>query len=177
MKLITEISDRSLGVGLSEHFGQPYKLRKSARAVLFNSAGEVGVQRITKFNHHKLSGGGVEQDEQLEDALRREVREEVGCEIDNLQLLGMIIEYRNHDANPDERLIHISYGYIAHVTGNNGKTTYEQEEIDDGMIPVWLPLDKAIEIMEGENPDRYEGKFMVARDLAFLKEARAVLGK
>jgi hypothetical protein len=58
MKLIAEISSKSLGIGLSEQFGQSYKLRKSARAVLFNSAGEVGVQHITKFNHHKLSGGG-----------------------------------------------------------------------------------------------------------------------
>jgi len=177
MKLIAEISDKSLGVGLSEQFGQSYKLRKSARAVLFNSAGEVCIQYISKHGHHKPSGGGVEQDERLDDALRREVLEEVGYEIDNLQLLGMIIEYRNRDVGPDEGLIHISYGYIAHVAGGNGETAYEQGEIDDGMDPVWLPLDKAIESMEGENPDRYEGKFMLARDLAFLKEARDVLGK
>lgn len=39
---------------------------------------------------------------------------------------------------------------------------------------LWVPLSEAIKLIEDANTEDYEGKFMISRDLAFLKEAEKV---
>jgi hypothetical protein len=38
---------------------------------------------------------------------------------------------------------------------------------------VWVSLDEAIEIINKDMPDNYEGKFIKIRDLCFLEEAKS----
>ncbi|MFA6258885.1 MAG: hypothetical protein WCX79_04290 [Candidatus Paceibacterota bacterium] len=46
MKLLKEISEKSLGISDKEILGEKYELRKSARAVLFNEKNEICLQYI-----------------------------------------------------------------------------------------------------------------------------------
>lgn len=47
-----------------------------------------------KFGLYSLSGGGVEETEEIITALHREVMEETGCSCDKVEELGMVYENR-----------------------------------------------------------------------------------
>ena len=96
MKILAEITERSLGIGANnEVIGGQYTFRKSARGIILNDRGEMAVQHLRKYDFYKLPGGGVEKGESIEEALKREILEEVGCAIDIVREIGVVIEYRD----------------------------------------------------------------------------------
>ncbi len=171
MKLLAEISEGSLGLSDQyEKLGESYRLRKSARAILFNSEGCIATQHLTVYNFHKLPGGGVEAGELIEDALRREVREEVGCEIEIVHPVGMTIEYRNK-----YRLIHLSYCYVANVLGEIGIPNLDTAEIKEGQETLWLLPLEVLERMKSDKPVKFESYFILKREISFLEEYARLL--
>ena len=165
MKLLAEISDASLGISDYKILGKKFELRKSARAILLNASKDVAIQYLTNHFFHKLPGGGVEDDETLQEALMREIQEEVGCAITIVSEVGLVVECREKHS-----LLHLSYCYLAHVTGSIGNTSLEQAEIDEGVTTVWMKPEVAIAKMETDIPNTYQGKFILQRELAFLRE-------
>jgi 8-oxo-dGTP diphosphatase len=163
MRLLAEISDGTLGIGFKEKMDRPYKLRKNARAILVREDGHIALQYLQNHFFHKLPGGGIEDDESIEQALHREVREEVGCEIRIKKPIGVVIEYRDaHD------LLQISYCYIAEVTGALGDIELDQNEVAQGMVTQWVTPKTAIELLEEDKSNMYQGPFIIERELAFL---------
>ena len=47
------------------------------------------------MNEYKLPGGGMDEGEQPIETFKREILEEVGCEIDNIKLLGYTEEQKS----------------------------------------------------------------------------------
>lgn len=166
MKLLAEISEGSLG--LSDQFeilGSDYQLRKSARVILLNSDGNMATQYLNTYTYHKLPGGGINAGESIEDALKREVREEVGCDCSIFRPVGMIIEYRNK-----YNLLHISYCYVAEVVGEIGTPALEEGEVEEGQETLWLPPTEVLEKMKSDKPGKFEGHFILKREMSFLEE-------
>ncbi len=172
MKLLKEITEKNLGIEPAhEILEETFLLRKSARGILLNDKNEVSLQFVSKQGYYKLPGGGIEKGESVKEALQREIIEEVGCDSKIEHELGITIEYRNKS-----NLLHISYGYITRVKGEIGKPSYEQGEIDDGYESVWVPLEESIELIEKHRTsEQYKGKFIIERELIFLKEALSIL--
>lgn len=163
MKLIREIIEKDI-TNKETYEEISYKVRKASRAIVFNEANKIALLNVSKDNYHKLPGGGIEKDEDIITALRRELMEEVGVEIDILDELGMIIEYRDQF-----KQLQISYCYLCKVIGEYQETSFTEEEKDNGFILEWVSLNEAISILEKDNPEKYMGKFIKERDLEFLK--------
>ena len=169
MKILKTIKDEDLGLDFKDP--SVYRERKASRAIVFDKDNNIAMLHATNKNYHKLPGGGVEKGEDIIKALRREMLEEIGCEINDIKELGIIEEYRNQFS-----LHQLSYCFIANLDGEKGTPHLEEDEKADGFETVWLNIDTAIKISEGEvNRGHYEGTFITTRDLCFLKEAKKII--
>lgn len=166
MKILKTIRDIDLGFETPDP--DLYIEREAARAIVFDENNNVALLHATKNNYHKLPGGGIEEGEDIKKALNREIMEEIGCQIVDVKELGIIEEYRNEDS-----LHQVSHCFITKLDGKKGEPEFTKSEIEEGFKPVWLPLDEAIKILDNEKiKEFHRGKFMVTRDLTFLKEAK-----
>lgn len=167
MKLIDTIQFKDL----VEEETDKFKVRRAARAVVFDKDNKIGLLYVSKSNYHKLPGGGLEGDESIEEALGRECLEEVGCDIEVISELGEIVEYR------DEWFVkQHSYCYMANVVGEKGLPNFTEDEIADGFEIKWVLLDEAVELLKNDKPESYGGGFIQARDSLFLEEALKNIG-
>jgi len=149
-----------------------YRERKASRAIVFDKDKKIALLHATKKNFHKLPGGGIEDGENITNALARELLEEIGCSANNIRELGIIEEYRNKF-----ELHQISYCFLADLVGNKGTPNLEEDEIADGFEPIWMSIENAIETLGGEiGVQDYEGKFIRLRDSTFLQEALRNIG-
>ena len=143
---------------------EKYNIRKAARSVAFNDENKIAILNVSRYNYHKLPGGGIEDGEDIYEALRREMLEEVGANIEVTGEIGTIIEYRNKF-----ELLQISYCYKANIVGELMSTNFTDKELSGGFMLEWRTLDEAIEMLKSDKPANYEGEFIIKRDLEFLK--------
>jgi 8-oxo-dGTP diphosphatase len=167
MKLITEIHDEDSITSPISTQGIHFYVRRAARAILMNERSEIALMYVAQEKCHKLPGGGIEDNESITGALRREMLEEVGAEIEIVSDLGLIIEYRNK-----QKLVQISYCYMCKVIGNLVDPIFTEEELSAGFQIKWVNLDEAITMVANDHPERYALQYIRKRDLAFLQAAK-----
>ncbi len=143
-----------------------FRIRKAARAVVFDEEGKIGLLYVAKDKYHKLPGGGLEVDEDISTALKRECLEELGCDIIIGESLGEIIEYRDK-----WELAQTSYCYLANLQGQKGAPNFTTEEREKDFQIKWLFPDEALKIIEEDVPEGDEGPFIKQRDSEFLRIA------
>ena len=168
MDLLKELSNKDIG---EQNKKVKYELRKAARTVLFNK-NKVALLFVSKYGYHKLPGGGIEENETIKEGLKREIVEETACNTKIKNELGIIIEYRD-----DVNELQISYCFIAEVIKILKTNLFTDEEKEEGYELQWVSLDEAIKLIEKEKPSNYIGKFIVKRDLIFLKKAKDLINQ
>ncbi len=141
--------------------------RFAARGVVFDEYNNIALLPVTAHNYYKLPGGGIEEGEDRIEAFRRECLEEIGTDVEVVQELGTVVEYR-----AEFSLAQTSYCYVAKAVGERREAVFTEHELENGFQDaLWVPLDKAIELMESE-ADNYKGKFVVERDMFLLKKVK-----
>jgi len=105
--LIREISDTDFDPKHQMGNLDKYDIRRSSRGILVHN-GKIALLNVTKFNYHKLPGGGIEPNESIDEAFTREALEETGCKCEILDQSGIIIEWRDQF-----KLLQISYVLLA----------------------------------------------------------------
>lgn len=94
--------------------------------------------KVLILNEGMLPGGGIESGESDQDAITRELQEELGVTVKNVQEIGTIVQYRN--------LLDKKYlinGYIA-ILDTTGGLTDPQDEGEAQFTIQWLALEDAL---------------------------------
>ena len=95
MNLICKITDKDIGKQPIE-MDNP-RLRLGARGIVIREDGKIAIFNKSNKNEYKLPGGGLEGEEKPEEAFKREVLEETGCEVEIIECLGTTEEYKTFD--------------------------------------------------------------------------------
>ena len=141
-----------------------YSLREAARAVVFDSENNVALLHSTVNKYYKLPGGGIESGEDPILALKRECLEEIGCDIDSIEEVGIVREYRKR-----YNLKQLSYSYTANVVGEKGVVALTEDEIAEGFVTVWVTLPEAIKLITESSIETYPAEHMTLRDKTILE--------
>ncbi len=168
---ITEVSDADFGFNTPKE--KTGNTRFNVRAVLMNDKNEICVIKSEKYGYMQIPGGGIDDGENIIDALRRETREETGFLIDNIKPLGYVLEKREDVRNKHNNDQHVSFVFSASTKENIG-TDYMEDEIAEGFKPIWIGLDDFIfemERLDGKT-ENYSGCFSGRRDLEVAKYYR-----
>jgi 8-oxo-dGTP pyrophosphatase MutT (NUDIX family) len=151
--------------------------RTIVRAVVFDNDGFfyfVRADRDDEFGKAVLietSGGGVEPEEDLEDALRRELREELGAEVEILCRIGLVSDFYNLLKRHN-----LSHYYLCRVAGMGENHLTEAETEDFHLSTLKLRYMEAVEEYKRRACTPI-GRLIAARELPVLIKADELLRK
>ena len=146
--------------------------RKIVRCVLFNEKQEICLLKIKgedifgKRDYYELPGGGKNRLESYRKALKREILEEVGYEIDNIKKNGRIIDFYNLIKRKND-----NHYFVAHIKGNKKETSLEEYEKNIFENIIFVGLDTAIELYKSKLNSPL-GKLIGRRELKILQEVK-----
>jgi len=136
--------EHQIGFAKSENEIDTYK-RIAVRAIImkdnkllmvFNNKGDI-----------KFPGGGVEADETHANAIIREVEEETGYKLLNVESQAGIVTERRRDLFDCKCIFEMkSYYYMCTVSEEKSTQSLDEYEAELGFIPRWVSLDEAIKI-------------------------------
>jgi nucleoside triphosphatase len=96
-------------------------------AVLYDDAGKIFLMTSPKWRGYLVPGGRMEEGETEEQALRRELREELKIEITDLYRAGESVKLASHDFTDPTMEFHFK-SYFARVESTNPEPNHEITE-------------------------------------------------
>ena len=121
-----------------------FRLRNAVRAVILNGE-KIVLAYLENTGEYKFPGGGVQEGENPLDALRREVKEEIGAEVLSVgELVGIVQEYDAREEDPEDYFTMVSSYYLVKIKDELGQQNLDAYEREFGFRPVLVGIDEAI---------------------------------
>ena len=144
-------------------------LRQACRWVLIDENGKIPLLFVSRENYYKLPGWWMEWDEDKIETLKREVKEEAGCEITDIKEIWQTIEENSNWKQ-------ISYCFIWKVV-SKWDAEYTADEIYDWFALKWVDINEALSVMRNIVPTTENGKRKQERESFILEKAIEELSK
>ncbi len=168
-KLYLELKDTSWPFTYTDHD------RSIVRGIVFDEDGYLYFVRADRDDDFgraitiETAGGGVEGGEDLDEAIKRELLEELGAEVDVIGKLGVVSDYYN--------LIHrhnINNYYLCKVRSFTERRLTEDEMNKFHLSTLRLSLDEAVEEYKKCSSSRL-GALLYNREMPILMRAGEIL--
>jgi mutator protein MutT len=149
--------------------------RQIARAIVFDESGYLYFVRAVRDDDFgkatliETPGGGVEQGEELTQAIKRELKEELGIETDIVCKIGVVSDYYN--------LIHrhnINNYYLCKVASFGEKNLTKDEIENFHLSTLKLTFEEAVKEYEKCSATRL-GRLVANRELPILRRAKEIM--
>jgi len=149
--------------------------RRIARAVLYDADGYFYFIRANrddlfgKVTHIETPGGGVEEGEDLEEGVRRELSEELGAEVEIICKLGLVSDYYNviHRHN-------LTNYYLCRVVSFGEKHMTEDEINEFHLSTLKMRYEDAVAEYE-RNRESAIGRLIANREVPMIKRAKEII--
>jgi len=142
--------------------------RETTKAVVFDENNNIGILYAKEMGRYKLPGGKIEDNENIEQALKRECLEELGVEIEIIDKIGMVTEIRK-----EKKLCQISYNFVAKTISKKYCPVFSEKEKELGFSIEWVELRNVLSYFTKLNDDlicSLDNQLAEKRDFCILKE-------
>lgn len=147
-----------------------YSIRRAVRVVLLNSERKIAVLYSAQGGYYTLPGGSVEESETFEDGALRETKEETGCDIRIIKMLGEIQEVR-----AEKNVLVKSVGYIAEINGEIGEVSLQEDEVQEDLQLKWVSFEEASILISLPIQEKLYHRYVQKRDAEFIIEGQRLL--
>ena len=167
---VSRITDENVGQNNTGEDPSTFEEKEGARAILTNEKGQIALIHAVNKGWYKLPGGGRNKDELVYQCLERELLEETGYKIKDIEPLGVEINVRSQ-----WRMIGKAFLFTCKTDKFIGKQPMA-DEIEDGDTLEWFDsFDEAIRALESVKLDKigfYGAYFFTRREIDTLKYAK-----
>ena len=151
-------------------------IREIVRAILINKDNKVCLEKLFDDDgfgprdYYETPGGGIKEGETHEEALHREIEEEVGYKCEVISHIADVHDYYNLIKRKN-----INHFYLVRATEKVSQHLEPDEVIRIQSI-IWVSIDEAISLYENMQ-NVLVGKIVKQRELPILKLAKEMISK
>lgn len=144
--------------------------RPSARAVIFKGD-KIALVYAAKEKYYKFPGGGIHEDEDMREALIREVKEETGLSVipESIAEYGSVLRRQKSDHDKDTVFEQENYYYLCEVRDEAGGQDLDEYEKDAGFMLVYADIDEAIKTNGEYTSGSFFNEIMIGREKRVLE--------
>lgn len=139
----------------------PERERIAGRGIVIEN-GRILLSYEKNTGVYMTPGGGLEDGETLAECCKRELREETGYIVNPLYHFLVINEYCFDT-------VYVSNYFVCECIGKKQQSLTEIE-IEHGITPVWLEIEKALEIFGGYASEREDIASLYLRELTVINK-------